>query len=109
MKTAREHRVPLCGRALEILDAARKLGNGVSPNRVRYGAWESAKRRADAPATRKIHDRGRAAWVPVIVPGLGRRRDGPSREVVEAALAHEVRNKVEAAYRRTDCSSGGVG
>ena len=31
MKTAREHRVPLCGRALEILDAAWRLGGGESP------------------------------------------------------------------------------
>ena len=31
MKTAREHRVPLCERALEILEAARRLGNGDSP------------------------------------------------------------------------------
>ena len=30
MKTGREHRVPLCGRALEILEAARKLGDGES-------------------------------------------------------------------------------
>ena len=29
MKTAREHRVPLCCRALEILDAARRLGGGM--------------------------------------------------------------------------------
>ena len=28
MKAKREHRVPLCGRALEILDAARTLGDG---------------------------------------------------------------------------------
>ena len=28
MKAKREHRVPLCGRALEVLDAARKLGDG---------------------------------------------------------------------------------
>ena len=28
MKAKREHRVPLCGRALEILDAARPLGDG---------------------------------------------------------------------------------
>ena len=31
MKTAREHRVPLCGRALEVLEAARRLGGGESP------------------------------------------------------------------------------
>ena len=28
--------------------------------------------------------------------------DGPSREVIEAALAHVVRNRVEAAYARSD-------
>ena len=30
-KSNRQHRVPLCGRALEILDAARALGDGLSP------------------------------------------------------------------------------
>ena len=28
MKAKREHRVPLCGRALEVLDTARALGDG---------------------------------------------------------------------------------
>ena len=33
MKMKRSHRVPLCGRAIEVLDAARSLGSGplVSP------------------------------------------------------------------------------
>ena len=31
MKANREHRVPLCRRAMEILDAARTLGEGGSP------------------------------------------------------------------------------
>lgn len=31
MKSARPHRVLLCGRVLEILDAARKLGGGGRP------------------------------------------------------------------------------
>ena len=31
MKAGREHRVPLCGRALEILDTARTLGDCGSP------------------------------------------------------------------------------
>ena len=36
--------------------------------------------------------------------GTGRRirDDHQSREVVEAALAHKIRNQVEVAYRRTD-------
>ena len=42
MKAKREHRVPLCGRALEILDAARALGDGtplVFPMRSGCGFW----------------------------------------------------------------------
>ncbi|MDE2664584.1 MAG: integrase family protein [Acidobacteriota bacterium] len=31
MKASRRHRVPLCGRALEILEAARTLGRGAGP------------------------------------------------------------------------------
>ena len=31
MKSRRDHRVPLCGRAMEILQAARQLGCGASP------------------------------------------------------------------------------
>ena len=31
MKSRRDHRVPLCGRAMEILQAARRLGCGASP------------------------------------------------------------------------------
>ena len=31
MKSKREHRIPLCGRAAEILEAARTLGDGRSP------------------------------------------------------------------------------
>ncbi len=38
MKTLRAHRVPLCGRAIEILDPARTLGNGGSPL-VFPGRW----------------------------------------------------------------------
>ena len=33
---------------------------------------------------------------------LKRRSDGPGSEVAEAALAHVVKNKVEAAYARSD-------
>ena len=31
MKAQRAHRVPLCGRAMEIIEAARTLGDGTSP------------------------------------------------------------------------------
>ncbi len=101
-KTAREHRVPLSGRALEILDAARKLWNGESPI---VFVNERGK-----PLTRKRPGRLLLSCGVSAVPHgfrssfrdwAAERTDHP-REVVEAALAHVVQNKVEAAYLRTD-------
>ena len=101
-KTAREHRVPLSGRALEILDAARKLWNGESPI---VFVNERGK-----PLTRKRPGRLLLSCGVSAVPHgfrssfrdwAAEKTDHP-REVVEAALAHVVQNKVEAAYLRTD-------
>ena len=101
MKAKREHRVPLCRRALEILDRARTLdGHGpfVFTNRREKPLSEKTLRRllkkheiAAVPHGFRSSFRDWAA----------EETDHP-REVVEAALAHVVQNKVEAAYRRTD-------
>ena len=102
MKSNREHRVPLCGRAVEILDEARKLVEGTSPflfpNRLGKQLEEKQLRRmlgkhgiAAVPHGFRSSFRDWAA----------EETDHP-REVIEAALAHMVQNKVEAAYRRTD-------
>ena len=77
MKSPRAHRVPLCGRALEILDAARKLGGGGSlivfvGKRGREMGGEQMGR-----LLRKHGIAGSTAWVSVVVQGLGGRRDGP--------------------------------
>ena len=102
MKANREHRVPLCGRAVEILDEARTLVEGTSPflfpNRV-------GKQLEEKQLRRMFQKHGIAA-----VPHGFRSsfRDWAAeetnhpREVIEAALAHVVQNRVEAAYRRTD-------
>ena len=101
-KANREHRVPLCARAVEILDGARKLVEGTSPflfpNRV-------GKQLEEKQLRRMLGKHGIAA-----VPHGFRSsfRDWAAeetnhpREVIEAALAHVVQNRVEAAYRRTD-------
>ena len=102
MKSNREHRVPLCGRAVEILDEARSLVEGTSPflfpNRVGKQLEEKQLRRmfrkhgiAAVPHGFRSSFRDWAA----------EETDHP-REVIEAALAHVVQNRVEAAYRRTD-------
>ena len=54
----------------------------------------------DAPVPQ---DRRRGAWLPIEFPGLGGRRGRTTRaRSSEAALAHVVQNKVEAAYARSD-------
>ena len=101
MKAKREHRVPLCGRALEILDAARALGDGnphVFP--MRSGRPISA-----STLLKMLNDLGIAA-VPhgfrsSFRDWAAEETDHP-REVIEAGLAHVVQNKVEAAYARSD-------
>ena len=60
MKTVREHRVLLCGRALEILDAARKLGDDRSPLTFVNERGEAAGRKA-VVSLATVNDRQRRA------------------------------------------------
>ena len=102
MKAMREHRVPLGGRALEVLDAARALGDGTSGL-----VFPTARGKVltDMALSRVFTEQTIAA-----VPHGFRSsfRDWAAemtnhpREVVEAALAHVVRDRVEAAYARSD-------
>ena len=101
MKAKREHRVPLGWRALEILDAARTLGDGKSlvfPMRSRRPISMST-----LPKMLLYH--GIAAVAHGFQSSF---RDWATegtdhlREVIEAALAHVVQNKVEASYARSD-------
>ena len=101
MKARREHRVPLSGRAAKVLDAARSLADGnplVFPNR-----WGNVIK--DTFLSQLLKDLDIAA-VPhgfrsSFRDWAAEETDHP-REVVEAALAHVVRNRVEAAYARSD-------
>lgn len=100
MKAQRGHRVPLSGRALKVLTEAAELADEsglVFPNtRGRpLSASTLSKLTRDLGIEETMHGM-RSAF-----------RDwcserGVFREVAEAALAHTVRDKVEAAYRRTD-------
>ena len=102
MKAKREHRVPLCGRAMEILDALRTLREGISP--LVFTHWRG-KPLIDMELRRLLKNQKITA-VPhgfrsSFRDWAAEETDHP-QEVIEAALAHMVRNKVEAAYRRTD-------
>ena len=101
MKAKREHRVPLCGRALEILDVARGLGDG---NSLVF-PMPSGRPISASTLLKTLNDL-RIAAVPhgfrsSFRDWAAEKTDHP-REVIEAALAHVVQNKVEAAYARSD-------
>ena len=100
MKAGKEHQVPLSKRAIEILDELpRERGGyvfpGAEPSRLcptwrclRYFAACEAVAPFTASAVR-FRD-----WA-------GDRTHYP-REVIEHALAHQIKDKAEAAYRRSD-------
>jgi integrase len=101
MKAGREHRVPLSGRAKEILSHMDQVRTGdlVFPGLKRDRplstmALEMVLRRMKIDAT--VHG-FRSAF-----RDWGAEQTSAPREVAEAALAHTIENKVEAAYRRTD-------
>ena len=101
MKAQRPHRVPLSGRAVEILGEARTLGDGGGL------VFPSSEGRPLSGSTLSTLLRGlRIAAVPHGFRSSFRDWCGECftapREVAEAALAHVVRDKVEAAYARSD-------
>ena len=107
MKASREHRVPLCARAAEVLHAAARLLNGSTTAQSGGLVFPSVrgKQLADARLSKLLEQLGIGA-VPhgfrsSFRDWASERTDHP-REVVEAALAHVVRNRTEAAYARSD-------
>ena len=101
MKAKRKHRVPLSGRAVDILEAARALDGGgplIFPS-VR------GRRLSDMMFSKLLKD----LEVGAVPHGFrssfrdwAAEETNHPREVVEAALAHVIQNKVEAAYARSD-------
>ena len=108
MKAKGEHRVPLCGRALEILDTVR---NPWRWHPLVFPIW--SRKPISASTLPKMLQYHPIAAVPHRFRSSFRdwsaeETDHP-RELIKAALAHMVHNKVEATYPRRTCSSGGVG
>ena len=102
MKAGREHRVPLSARALDVLSAAHSLGTGrsdlVFPGRTGKPIAERAivqvLERLGIDATAHGFRSSFRVWAA--------ERTNIPREVCEAALAHAIKDKAEAAYQRSD-------
>jgi integrase len=105
MKAGKEHRVPLCGRALAILEDL-KPAEGATDN-AKHFVFPGAK--ASQPLSNmallmllrrmKRDDLTAHGFRSTFRDWAAERTTFPN-EVVEMALAHAVGNKVEAAYRR---------
>ncbi len=104
MKAKREHRVPLSGRAAEVLGEAAELRPSPAPHELVFTSVRGGL--IDASTISKLVAELGIAAVPhgfrsSFRDWASERTDYP-REVVEAALAHTVRNQTEAAYARSD-------
>lgn len=99
MKAAKEHRVPLSSRAVEILEGLKPLASdwlfpGAKCGRLSGMAMGMLMRRMKVDATVHGFRSGFRDWAA--------ERTGYAHEVAEMALAHTIENKVERAYRRGD-------
>ena len=106
MKAMREHRVPLSSRAVEVLQEAKRLGG--------WAGGECAglvfpSRRGNPIGDDKFSAFVRKLGIAAVPHGFrssfrdwASERTNHPREVIEAALAHAVRNQTEAAYARSD-------
>jgi integrase len=103
IKAGREHRVPLSARCLELLDAAEKIADG--------GGFVFPGRSPNAPLSNMVllMVLRRLKRTDITTHGFrsafrdwAAERTNMPRAVCEAALAHVIKDKTEAAYFRSD-------
>jgi integrase len=102
MKAKREHRVPLSKRAVEILTAAKALGDGTG---LVFPGTKAGKALSDMTLSKLVKELGFDADVHGFRTSFrtwAQERTNFPREVAEAALAHTIKDKAEAAYARSD-------
>jgi integrase len=102
MKANKEHRVPLSARAVEVLTEAKALGAGEG---LVFPGTKAKKPLSDMTLSKLVKGLG----YDVDVHGFrtsfktwAQERTNTPRDVSEAALAHVVKDKAEAAYARSD-------
>ena len=104
MKVGKEHRVPLCSRAIEILT---NITSNRNPEEHVFSGWKQNKGLSNNALLALLKKMGRSD-----ITAHGFRstfRDWAAEEAytfanetIELALAHAIKNKAEAAYRRGD-------
>ena len=102
MKAKKEHRVPLSPRAIEVLSQARKLGAG---DGLVFPGTKHGKPLSDMTLSKLTKALGYDVDVHEFRTSFktwAQERTNTPRDVSEAALAHTVKDKAEAAYARSD-------
>lgn len=102
MKMKKQHRVPLCKRALEILDEAKTLDDGSG---LVFPGTKQGRPLSDMTLSKLVKDQGFAVDVHGFRTSFrtwAQDRTNFPREVAEAALAHLSGDTVERAYARSD-------
>ena len=102
MKTGREHRVPLSARALEILAEAREARTGRTDLIFSGRGGRVLGERSMLQVLDRLGIDATAHGFRSSFRVWAAERTNIPREVCEAALAHTIANKAEAAYQRSD-------
>lgn len=102
MKSKREHRIPLSGRAVEILESAKLLSDETG---LVFPGNAPRRPLSDMTLSKLVKELGFDADVHGFRTSFKtwtQERTNTARDVSEAALAHVVKDKAEAAYARSD-------
>jgi integrase len=105
MKSGRAHRVPLSDRAVAILNRMQELRRDKKETALVFEGQKPGRPLSDMTLTMAFRRAGIAATVHGFRSAFrdwAAERTGFPRELAEKALAHVVRDKVEAAYQRGD-------
>ncbi|MDA9949518.1 tyrosine-type recombinase/integrase [Paracoccaceae bacterium] len=104
MKAGKEHRVPLCDRALQILNSMKSNRN---PDEFVFPGWKAGTGLSDGAMLALLRKMEVGPYTPhgfrsTFRDWAAEEAHQFSNETVALALAHTIRNKAEAAYRRGD-------
>ena len=104
MKAGKEHRVPICKRALEILNSIKSNRN---PDEFVFPGWKTGTRLSDGAMLALLRKMDVGPYTPhgfrsTFRDWAAEEAHKFSNETIELALAHTIKNKAEAAYRRGD-------
>ena len=104
MKAGKEHRVPLCERAVEILNSIKSTRD---PQEFVFPGWKAGTGLSDGAMLVLLKKMDVGPYTPhgfrsTFRDWAAERAHQFSNETIELALAHTIKNRAERAYRRGD-------